>query len=299
MSLKMSMAAFALLGSMALPTQAVQVFSNYQGGNTGGSAFGTGQALAVRFTPAANAYLTDVQLYVFSGGNGFSSALDVFLLSEAGGKPAAVLETLGTLPAQTSSVPNLVQIQSSANTLLQAGTPYWLAATPHAGGQVAAGWAGGGTVVSTAFANSGGVSGPWGVVSPNTFQFVINGSVSAPVCLLDIDGNGAIDALTDGLMILRTLFGLTGTAVTTGAIGNNATRTTWADIQPVIFPSKLDIDGNGATAALTDGLMILRAMFGLTGASVTNGAVAPGAPRSTWADVRGYMNANCGTNFAP
>ena len=29
-------------------------------------------------------------------------------------------------------------------------------------------------------------------------------------CLLDIDGNGTIDALTDGLLLLRSMFGLTG-----------------------------------------------------------------------------------------
>ena len=28
--------------------------------------------------------------------------------------------------------------------------------------------------------------------------------------VLDIDGNGAVDALTDGLLVLRYLFGLTG-----------------------------------------------------------------------------------------
>ena len=29
-------------------------------------------------------------------------------------------------------------------------------------------------------------------------------------CLLDIAGNGTIDALTDGLLLLRSMFGLTG-----------------------------------------------------------------------------------------
>ena len=120
-----------------------------------------------------------------------------------------------------------------------------------------------------------------------------------PGCLLDIDGNGKVDALTDGLMILRALFGLTGTSVTAGAIGTGATRTTWAQIQPMINLSKLDIDGSGATEALTDGLMLMRAMFGLTGAAVTNGAVSASATRPTWTDIRGYLNASCGTSFGP
>ena len=40
-------------------------------------------------------------------------------------------------------------------------------------------------------------------------------------------------------------------------------------------------------------------MFGLTGTSVTNNAVTPGAPRDDWTKVRGYLNASCGVNYAP
>ena len=116
-------------------------------------------------------------------------------------------------------------------------------------------------------------------------------------CLLDVDGNGTVDALTDGLMVLRAMFGLTGTAVTNGAVGANAQFTTWAQIQPRIRFSALDVDGNGTTDALTDGLMIVRAMFGLTGTAVTSGAVAAGAPRATWGDIRAHLNATCAVNF--
>jgi hypothetical protein len=67
----------------------------------------------------------------------------------------------------------------------------------------------------------------------------------------------------------------------------------------VIQLPTLDIDGNGATDALTDGLIILRAMFGLTGTAVTNGTIGAGATRPTWALIQPYMNTRCGTNFAP
>ena len=60
-----------------------------------------------------------------------------------------------------------------------------------------------------------------------------------------------------------------------------------------------DVDGNGATDALTDGLLLLRAMFGLTGTAVTNGAVGSNATRSTWSLIRTYLNGNCGTAFSP
>ena len=61
----------------------------------------------------------------------------------------------------------------------------------------------------------------------------------------------------------------------------------------------LDVDGNGNTDALTDGLVILRALFGLTGTSVTAGAIGGGAARTTWPQIRAYLNGNCGTSFAP
>ena len=38
-------------------------------------------------------------------------------------------------------------------------------------------------------------------------------------------------------------------------------------------PITLDIDGNGSTQPLTDGLLVLRFFFGFTGATLTTGAV--------------------------
>ncbi len=48
---------------------------------------------------------------------------------------------------------------------------------------------------------------------------------------LDVDGNGSNDALTDGLLVIRYLFGLRGEALIASAIGADATRTTAADIE--------------------------------------------------------------------
>ena len=61
----------------------------------------------------------------------------------------------------------------------------------------------------------------------------------------------------------------------------------------------LDVDGNGSKDALTDGLIIIRALFGLTGTAVTSGAVGSGATRGTWATLQPFLNGNCGTSFAP
>jgi hypothetical protein len=61
----------------------------------------------------------------------------------------------------------------------------------------------------------------------------------------------------------------------------------------------LDVDGNSKIDALSDGLMLIRAMFGLTGTSVTNNAVGLGASRNTWALLQPWLNGNCGSSFAP
>jgi hypothetical protein len=114
-------------------------------------------------------------------------------------------------------------------------------------------------------------------------------------CILDIDGNGTVDPRTDGLMLVRAMFGLIGTAVTNGALATDAKKTSWAEVQPLIHMTALDIDGNGKTDPLTDGLMLVRAMFGLTGSTVTNNAIGNGATRTTWPAIRDYMNSVCGT----
>lgn len=115
-------------------------------------------------------------------------------------------------------------------------------------------------------------------------------------CVLDIDGNQTISATSDGLMLLRAMLGLTGTAVTTGATVAGAPRSSWEQIAPYVHLAALNLDGTGNTDAATDGVLLLRAMFGLTGAAVTNGVAANG---QTWATIRNYLNTQCGGSFAP
>ena len=52
--------------------------------------------------------------------------------------------------------------------------------------------------------------------------------------LLDVDGNGLVDPLTDGLMLMRYLFRLRGDALIAGAIGTGATRTNAMQIEGYI-----------------------------------------------------------------
>lgn len=64
-------------------------------------------------------------------------------------------------------------------------------------------------------------------------------------------------------------------------------------------PCTLDFDGNGAQDALTDGLLVLRALFGLTGNAVTANAIGDNAKRGDWPALRAHLNGNCGAAFMP
>jgi pimeloyl-ACP methyl ester carboxylesterase len=97
------------------------------------------------------------------------------------------------------------------------------------------------------------------------------------LCSLDVGGNGVPDALTDGLLIMRDLFGFTGETLTEGALGSGCTRCTGADIAAYLDSSDcagmLDVDGDGAAAPLTDGLLAIRYLFGFRGETLMDGAV--------------------------
>lgn len=51
------------------------------------------------------------------------------------------------------------------------------------------------------------------------------------ICSMDIDGDGKVSPTTDGLLLARASAGMTGNAVTTGAVGVGAQRSTWAAIR--------------------------------------------------------------------
>lgn len=87
---------------------------------------------------------------------------------------------------------------------------------------------------------------------------------------LDIDGNGEVQALTDGVLLMRYLFGFSDIALVDDALGTNATRDA---SQIALFIEyrleRFDADGNGEVTALTDGLLVLRHLFGFFGSALT------------------------------
>ena len=108
---------------------------------------------------------------------------------------------------------------------------------------------------------------------------------------LDIDGNENYDALTDGLLLLRGMFGLDGSALVTGTIASDAAYTESVDIEARIetLGDLADIDGNGDIDALTDGLLTLRYLFGLQGDTLINGVVAGDATRTTAEEIEAHL----------
>jgi subtilisin family serine protease/poly(3-hydroxybutyrate) depolymerase len=114
---------------------------------------------------------------------------------------------------------------------------------------------------------------------------------TTPSDSLDIDGNGQYDALTDGLLLLRRMFGLEGSTLVTGAVSSTAVYTSSTDIESRIamLGDLADIDGNGQIDALTDGLLILRYLFGLEGETLIQGVTADNALRDTAEAIEAHL----------
>jgi len=118
-------------------------------------------------------------------------------------------------------------------------------------------------------------------------------AVSLDACDLDLDGNGQTDALTDGILLVRHLFGFTGDTLTDGALGTSATRTA-DEITQVLNAEACqlltDLDGNGQIDALTDGVILVRFLFGYTGSDMTLGALADDASRTGFDVMTEHVN---------
>ena len=76
---------------------------------------------------------------------------------------------------------------------------------------------------------------------------------------LDVDVDLETKALTDGLLIIRHLFGFTGDSLVGGAIGSNATQVDAEAISASLDAAglALDVDDDGEVKPLSDGLKAL------------------------------------------
>jgi hypothetical protein len=180
----------------------------------------------------------------------------------------------GTGTGTVDSVPLGIACPGDCSESFSTGSAVTLTATP-TGGSVFMGWLGGGCDLA-----------PVCVVTLNaatTVQAFFAPALTSGTLDIDDSAPGTkYDGPTDGMLALRFMFGLTGTQLSDNATGITANRNSGqiaaylADILP-----RLDIDGNGEVDALTDGILIVRYMFGLTGSALIEGAVGPNAQRGT------------------
>ena len=91
----------------------------------------------------------------------------------------------------------------------------------------------------------------------------------------DVDENLEAQPLTDGLLVIRHLFGFSGDSLTSGAVSGEASRDSSEAIAGYLTDadSELDIDGDGESKPLTDGLLLIRYLFGFSGDSLISGAI--------------------------
>ncbi|MBI1311543.1 hypothetical protein GC176_09575 [bacterium] len=124
------------------------------------------------------------------------------------------------------------------------------------------------------------------VVDQNNAQFEQNTG-------FDIDDNGRIEAATDGLLVVRYMSGVRGTALIDDLVGSGASRTTSAEIENYLTglnaAGRLDLDGNGTASASTDGKLLVRSMAGFAGAALIDGAIGSGATRTTAEQIQTFL----------
>jgi len=125
-----------------------------------------------------------------------------------------VLVTLaGSATGSVASTPGGISCPPTCTNTFNSVASVSLAGTPTNAGAAFTGWLGDCTGHGTCLLNSSGSKSVSATFAPNDgYAFK-----------LDADENNAYDALTDGLLMIRYLFGLTGPSLTNNALGTGAT----------------------------------------------------------------------------
>lgn len=119
------------------------------------------------------------------------------------------------------------------------------------------------------------------------------------LCSTDIDGNGILEPLTDGVLVSRFINGITDTSLIHGALGQGAVRTTAAEVVSFLQMSDcqvmLDIDANGVIEPGFDDVLFARYLFGYNGNDLTENALGTDFQRGgitdlhTWFETYSYF----------
>lgn len=122
------------------------------------------------------------------------------------------------------------------------------------------------------------------------FLAIFANKSSSSTTTWDFDADGEVDALTDGLLFLRHAFGQTGNSLTEGALSPNSTMTSSEVEQNIKNTLAIaDIDNDGKVDALTDGLVLLRYLFGVRGQDLIEQVISFSANRKNSTDIENYI----------
>jgi hypothetical protein len=106
-----------------------------------------------------------------------------------------------------------------------------------------------------------------------------------------VDDDGQIQPLTDGLLMIRYLFGFRQAALVEGVLTDSAGRPSSSEISVFLEENEafLDIDGDGRLLALVNGLVFIRYLFGFEGDALLQGTGSDGAVRQTAGEISQYI----------
>ena len=112
----------------------------------------------------------------------------------------------------------------------------------------------------------------------------------------DVDENLEAQPLTDGLLVIRHLFGFSGDSLTSGAVSGEANR----DSSEAITGYLTDADSQSWTltamaslSRLQTVLLLIRYLFGFSGDSLISGAIGSGAERIRLKKLRLIFKSVC------
>ena len=95
------------------------------------------------------------------------------------------------------------------------------------------------------------------------------------------------------MLVIRHLFGLTDESLVKD-LNQSVTDSNSISIKIDALDIKLDIDGNGAIDALTDGLLLYRYLDGQRGQSLITGVISSDATRKSFDEIETYLNSIAG-----
>jgi predicted outer membrane repeat protein len=122
------------------------------------------------------------------------------------------------------------------------------------------------------------------------FTVTNNYKLVAAQSLLNVDNsspNTIYDAATDGALIVRYLLGMRGPALVSGVLGSGPNLRSAAQIETYLadLVELFDVDGDGKTLPMTDGLMILRRILMPTPSTASAPTITANAKNSAKPDA--------------